>query len=204
MLMADTQPPELSFTQRYQKMPDIEVIAEPVNDYRNRRDSNPERSWFRKHLLPISIGALLTTSVVSFAMHPKKETIDKVEHNAPWIIGGLAGTEAIYLGGAGLMMAGAAKDIGNPFKLKSSLPKIEANIYENPRFRTGLWANTAGAVLTTGVLATGIMTSLPPAESWGALGLVVVDLGGSLAIRSGILTAIHDATKNMELGSTEL
>jgi hypothetical protein len=190
------------------------------------------QSWVRKHLLELSMGALAASAVISFASHSSTKTVEKVIDDAPWVAVGLSTTETLWIGGAATMVVSAAAnsvDLGklkseianirNNFSagnlvsttkqaatvlwdIKSSMPKIRENVSDSNAFKAGLWVNTAGAVGTAGVLAAGITSALP-IESWGALGIVGLDLASTVAIRTGMIKGIQEIQRNRNSGIIE-
>jgi hypothetical protein len=169
-------------------------LVSPVVETKAKIDPNADKNWFRRHLIPLSMGVLLTSSVVSFAVSPgtSNATLDKIKHQLQWLLDSLVASTSLWLGGAALIGKGAGKGIEHPFQLKDSLSQLKSNIYENRHVRAGLWLNIVGALGNAGLASTVVLTSLPRSESLGVLGAVGFDLAGALVIRAGVMSAIRE------------
>jgi hypothetical protein len=155
----------------------------------------PQQGWLRRNMLKASAGAFALSTTVSIAAGSGEEIKEGALESAPWIATGLATSEAMFIGGAAVMLASAGKKIGNPLKIRSRWQEIRDNTYRGPIFRAGLHVNTIGAVGTAGTIAAGAATSLPP-ETWpAAFGLAAVDLAATAALRAPLYQGIREVKK---------
>ncbi|HVV66859.1 MAG TPA: hypothetical protein VHB72_02165 [Candidatus Saccharimonadales bacterium] len=152
------------------------------------------RGWFtRENILKASAAAFVGSVALTLGTNPLSGVEKEVIDAAPWVIGGGAVTEGMWIGGAGLMAGATGKSIGNPFKLHSRWGEITQELASSNTFKAGLAINTLGALGTAGVVAAGAVTSLPP-ETWpGAVGLAAADMAGTAAIRGGIYAGLKGA-----------
>lgn len=152
-------------------------------------DKNP--NWIKRHMLKLSLGAFVVGTLAS----PIGETFDAVKTAAPWAIGAGLGSEAMWIAGAGMMVAATGKRVGNPFRLRSRWEDIKSDTADSKLFNRGLIINTVGALGTASIVAVGSVTALPP-ETWpGALGLAAADSLGTVAIRKGIRSGMKSKQK---------
>lgn len=152
-------------------------------------------NWLKRNFVKLSLGAFVAGTAVSIATNPLGELKEDIGETAPWAIGGLFATEALWIGGAALMASSAGKKVGNPLSMHSRWDEISGSIVESKGFRAGLLVNTAGAIGTAGVVIAGAATALPAEAMPGAFGLAAADIASTIAIRSGVYSSIKRAKK---------
>jgi hypothetical protein len=180
----------------YEVEPHIDMVAEAIAEAAGTQKPESERpNWFRRNLFNLSLGAFVIGGAATFATNP----VDKLEHEvlqaAPWVGGGIATTEGMWIAGAAAMAAGAGKNIGNPLTLKGRWGEVASSTVDSKLFKAGLVINTIGAIGTAGFVGFGA-ASLPP-ETWpGAAGIVGADIASTVAIRAGIYKGMKNARLN--------
>jgi hypothetical protein len=153
--------------------------------------------------LILSLAALAISAIVSVAVNPMGETLNQLKEVAPWVGGGFAATEAMFVGGLAMMGASIgikmrkAKDIG---RIMKSLPEISGKAAKTKTFRSGLTINTVGALGTAGVLIAGTATALPETMWPAAFTFAGLDIAATVAVRLGVLSGIR---KNANNGNTD-
>jgi hypothetical protein len=168
-------------------------LALPLAETKPQVAARAEKSWLKRHWLPLSIGVLLSSSIVSFASTPGSTsgTINKIKHQPRWLLDSFVASTSLYLSGAALVGKGSFK--GMQYLSHGEITaQFKSNLFENHHVRSGLFLNTVGALGNAGLAATVVLTSLPGAESIGACGAIGLDLAGSLLIRSGIISALRE------------
>ena len=181
------------FIENEESKRDVDDLDSSATETKALDSIRTEKSWLKRHWLSLSIGILLSSSVVSFASSPGSTpgTINKIKHQPRWLLDSFVASTSLYLGGAALISKNAFK--GTQYLSRNEiLSKLKSNIYENHHLRSELLLNTIGAIGNAGLAATVVLTSLPPAESIGAFGAIGLDLAGSLMIREGIMSAIRE------------
>lgn len=176
--------------------PQIPVDVQPV-DVNERNDQNIEntQNWLKRNFVKLSLGAFVVGTAVSIATNPLGELKEDIGNTAPWAIGGLVASEALWIGGAALMASSAGKKVGNPLTMHSRWNNISESIVESKGFRTGLLINTVGAIGTAGVVVAGAASALPVEAMPGAIGLAAADIASTIAVRSGVYSSIKSAKK---------
>lgn len=152
------------------------------------------KNWLHKRKTRLILGAAAVSTAVTLMYNPINELKDEVVEAAPWVGGGIVASEAAFCVGAAMMVASIGDKIGNPFKLKSRLPEISQRANDSKLFKSGFWINAVGAVGDFVVLSAGVMKSMP-IETYPILGLTLMDLGATIALRKTILDGIKN---NME------
>lgn len=157
----------------------------------NKTSAIPD-SWVKRNRFKLGLGAVGLSLAATFALNPIGNVVDKVKHEAPYVAGGMLGMEALWIGGAAMMLSGIGKKIPlNPIKIKNQLPEITKAANDSNLFKTGLLVNTVGAIGEFVIPAVAVCTKLP-VESWGVLTPSVIDLGLTVYLRNAIYKGIKE------------
>ncbi|MDQ3123647.1 MAG: hypothetical protein M3Q14_03110 [bacterium] len=154
------------------------------------KSDEKSRSWFSKHKYKLALGAAAASAAFTLVADPFEETREAVGDAAPWVAGGVAASEVLFIAGAGMMVASVGDKVGNPLTMKKRMGDIAQKANESNLFKAGFIVNTTGAVGDFVVLSGGVMRELPP-TSWGVLSLTLLDLSLTVAVRKGIMEGIH-------------
>lgn len=134
---------------------------------------------------------LIVASIGLIVVSPFDSTLSKIKQVGPWVGGGLAVSESLFILGLALLAWSAGVNLGaNPFKWKSHTQELLAKLDRTPLFWVGLAINTVGAVGTGLVLAVGVVAGLPW-QSWGLLTIPVADLAVTVSLRSVIFSGVR-------------
>ena len=179
-------------------------LALPLVETKPQVAARAEKSWLKRHWLPLSIGVLLSSSIVSFASTPgsTSDTINKIKHQPRWLLDSFIASTSLYLSGAAVVGKGDFK--GMRYLGRGEITaQFKSNLSDNHHVRSGLFLNTVGALGNSGLAATVVLTSLPRAESIEACGAIGLDLAGSLMIRAGIMSVVKEHEQK-PIGGTEV
>lgn len=146
-------------------------------------------NFFKKYKTKLVLGAAAVSLASTLVLDPLGDTTEKVMDAAPWVAGGVGVSEAMFIGGAAMMLASVGDKIGNPLSIKKRIPEIAEKANDSKLFKSGFWVNTTGAVGDFVVLSAGIGANMPP-HTWGVLGLTLLDLSVTVAVRKAILNGI--------------
>jgi hypothetical protein len=152
-------------------------------------------NWIKSHKLKLLVGVAATSAAVTLINDPFAETKENVMEAAPWVAAGVVASEALFIAGAGMMLASVGEEIGNPLTMKKRTKDIARKANNSVLFKTGFVTNTVGAVGDFVVLSTGVMKELPP-SAWGVLTLTLADLSLTVAVRKGILNSIREQSED--------
>jgi hypothetical protein len=170
------------------------TLPEPIFEPTEVRSAPEKRGWLARHKTKILLGIAATSLAVTLATDKMSEVQEEVVESAPWVAGGIATSEALFIAGAGMMAVSAGRNIGNPFKIKERFPEIAQKAADSSLFKAGFVINTVGAVGDFAVLSTGIAKELPP-QTWGMLGITLTDLAGTIAVRKVMIDTAHKYQK---------
>lgn len=145
--------------------------------------------FIHRQRVKLAVGATALSVGATLALDPMGETIDRVADVAPWIGGGVAVSETMFVAGAGMMLGAVGKKVGNPFKIKEQIPEIATRANSSKLFKAGFWINTAGAVGDFLAVAPAVVTKMP-VHSWGIIPLTLVDLGVTYGVRRTIWNGV--------------
>lgn len=151
------------------------------------------RGFVSRNTGKLAVAATGVSIGTTVALDPFEETKNAVLEVAPWVIPGIGVSEALFVGGAAMMLGGVGDKIGNPLTVKSRLPEISERASGSRLFKTGFIVNTTGAVGDFAVLAPAVVAKLP-LHSWGILSLALIDLGVTVSVRRAILSGIRKNT----------
>ncbi len=169
--------------------------APPINNYDRELNENTlvsnERSWFARNKLKVALGVAAVSTALTFTISPIEETKDSLIDAAPWVATGVIASEVMFVAGGAMMLSATGQKIGNPLKLKGKLPEIARHANESTLFKSGFAVNALGAVGDFVVLSGAVVSELPP-HSWGILGLTLMDLGVTIAVRKTMIDTIKD------------
>ena len=161
--------------------------------------------WVRKHKLALALGASAASAAMLFTLNPGEGTVDDTVEAAGWATTSLVAGEALWIGGAAMMLASSGSKVGG-FRglshIHEKMPEIAKNANESKLFKTGFWVNTTGAVSQFILPAAIVTTQLPP-ESWGVLTPLAVDFGVTIAVRKAILDLVKENTTIAQVTSTK-
>ena len=156
------------------------------------------RGWAGRHKVALSIGAVVASAGMTFAMNPAEEVVDTAKENAGWIAGGVIGGEVAWNIGAAMMLTSVGKKVPkNPLKWKEAMPEIAQKANESKLFKTGFVVNTTGAVSQFMIPAAVVATKMPP-ESWGIMTPLAADFVVTMTVRKSILNSIKNHAKSGE------
>lgn len=147
------------------------------------------KEFLNKHSTKLLLGAAAVSFALTVVANPFEQTKDEVIDAAPWVGGGLFLSEAMWIGGAAMMLTSVGDKVKNPLKIRKKLPELAKKANSSKLFKSGFYINTAGAVGSATVISAGVVDKLP-FHSWGLLGLAVADLGVTIAVRKAILRGI--------------
>lgn len=150
-----------------------------------------------RHKTKLILGAAAISLTLTISLDPLGETKDKVIDAAPWVGGGILASEALWIGGAAMMLAAVGKTIKNPLKIRKQVPELAQKADSSKLFKAGFYINTTGAVGDFAVLSVGVMNKLP-VHSWGVLGIALADLGITIAVRRAIYKGIKKNAKEQQ------
>ena len=157
-----------------------------------------EESWVKQNMTKLCLGAFAVSTSISVGTGAGGEILEKTKDAAPELITALAASEAMWIGGAAIMLASAGSKIGNPLHIRSRWEEIKTSTYRGKGFKMGLHINTIGAVGTAGAIAGGAVATLPM-ETWpSAFAIAAVDLTATAALRAPLYKGIHDVRKNSD------
>lgn len=169
---------------------DISVIPDDVE-----ASKTPGRvgKWVMRGLIGFALGSAAFT----VATDNVSEAKDAVVEAAPWVAGGVGVSEAMFIGGAAMMVMSAGEKVGNPLKLKGRLPEIVVKAGDSNTFRAGMAINTVGAFGDAAVIAAGTFHAMP-VEAWGIAGLAMADGVGTLAVRKWMIDKYRSAKEDQD------
>jgi hypothetical protein len=174
---------------------DETLIDTQLNDVLSIENTIDQREgfkqWFGRHKTKLAVGAAAVGLAITLTNNPISELKDDVVDAAPWVGAGVAASEVAFTIGAGMMLGAVGEKIGNPLKVKERIPAIAQKANNSKLFKTGFVINTVGAVGDFVVLSGGVVKEMP-VESYPVLGLTLLDLGLTVAVRK----AIHRGVKN--------
>lgn len=169
----------------------LDQSAEPSLGY-FRRVGN----FLNKQKTKICLGATAVSVATTLAFEPFDGTKDQVIEAAPYVVGGMAVSEAAWLTGAAMMLGAVGSKLpANPVKLKSKIPEISEKANNSKLFKAGFAVNVAGALGDFFVLSGAVVQNLP-VHSWGVLGFTLADLGVTLGVRKAMLGGIKNNADN--------
>ena len=103
------------------------IVSNELEDSKhNIEESTPNRfiSFLKRSKTKIAVGAAAVSVATTLALDPLGETTDKLVEAAPWVGGGVLASEALFIGGAAMMLAGVGDKIGNPLTMKHRVGEI--------------------------------------------------------------------------------
>ncbi len=119
-------------------------------------------------------------------LNPIGATLVALEKVAPYVILGMAISEAAWLAGAGIMLVALGKQLShNPLKWRSSFKGMPAAAADSDMFKTGLLINTLGALAEFVIPTVAVTTSLPW-QYWAILSFSTLDLWATIILRRAI------------------
>lgn len=136
----------------------------------------------------ITVASLATTPIVS----PMGETLSALKEVAPYVGSGMVAAEAVWIGGAAMMLASVGKKMWNPMKIREQIGSIPEAASNSKLFKAGLLANTAGAVAEFVIPTVAVTANMPP-QSWGVLAFSTLDLWATVVLRRMIWKGIHQS-----------
>ena len=146
----------------------------------------------KKHRFSLALGALAISTVLSIPAMASHE--DEVIKALPEVGIGLGVTEAMFVGGIGLMAASQkkkvlTKDIFSKKYIKENI--INQPVDANPVFRAGLGINSVGALGSGVIVGVGAVAALPPAMIAPSVALAGLDIAATVAIRYNLYKSIN-------------
>lgn len=163
-----------------------------VSEAQGVAKSGRVRKWIGRSLIGLAIGS----GVLTIGSGKIDEAKEAVIEAAPWVGVGVGVSEAMFIGGAAMMVASAGEKVGNPLKLKGRLPEVVVKAGDSNVFRAGLVINTVGAFGDAAVIAAGTFSTMP-VEAWGVVGLAMVDGVGTVAVRKWMVDKYRDAQEKL-------
>jgi hypothetical protein len=188
--------------------PDMPQVFEVVAENEAATHEVTKNMMIKKWLPRLAIGAAVIGGGVALATSPLEEVKNDVVTAAPWTAGGLAVTEGLWIGGAGLALAGAGRKVGNPLTIHKRADGMLKGVGEatltSPNFRAGIKINTLGAIGSAGVVMAGAVAALPP-ETWpGAIGLASLDMAGTVALRAPLYRGMKKVEEGEKLSKVHV
>ncbi len=175
------------------------VVSESVISTEDQiEQGNIAKKWLTRGAL----GALVVGGAFTLASSSMDDLKSDVVEAAPWVAGGILVSESLWIGGAALSLTAAGKRIkvGRGFKtdFKTQMAEVTDDVLTSKAFKTGLYANTIGAVGTATIIGVAAVTKLPP-ETWpGALGLASLDIAGTVALRAPLYKGVKSRASSQE------
>ena len=152
------------------------------------------RSWAKRHKTGLAIGAIAVGAALPFLTGNGQETIETAKDVAPWVATGMVASEAAWIGGAAMCVAGTRSSIGgalrHPKETRQRFNSIAVQANQSTLFKAGLTINTAAAVAQFAIPAAAIVGNMPP-EALGLLTLPTVDLVATISARVAIVAAMR-------------
>ena len=152
---------------------------------------NTSREGIKRHKGKIALGAAAVSLTATIAYNPLGEVTENLVEATPWVAGGLAASEGMFVGGLAMMGAAVGTSVRNPLKLRNQLSEICQKANDSLLFKSGFWVNTAGAVGSAAIIAGGILIKMPP-ESYGLISFSAADLAVTVAVRKAMLNGIKN------------
>lgn len=149
------------------------------------------KGFVHRNRVKLAVSATVGSVLATVAIDPMSETIENVKEAAPWVVGGVATSEALFVTGAIMMAASVGRKVGNPFKIKERIPEIASKADSSRLFKTGFWVNTIGAVGDFVAVSPAIVSTMP-VHSWGVLGFTLADLGVTYGVRRTIWRGVKE------------
>ena len=146
--------------------------------------------WLSKQKTRLAIAATIASLAATAFTSPFGETRHRLASAAKWVIPSALIADALWLGGAAMMLASIGGKIGNPLTIKKRVPAIASQANTSTLFETGFWVNTTAAVAEFGIITAGVTTELP-LRSWGLAAFGLVDLSVTIAVRRAIRSGIR-------------
>ena len=169
-----------------------DLLSERLSDIPDKPPFRQRISEFwRKRRLSIALGVTAMSAAATVTNNPIGEVADKAVDAAPWVAGGMATSEALFVGGAAAMAYSVKGKIGNPLKLRERIPELARQANGNRIFEAGFWVNSAGAVGTGAVAAAGIIAEMPT-EAYPALSLPALDIWATVVVRKAVRRVIRE------------
>lgn len=177
----------------FEEQPVDPIMLAPEEQAREKRFEG----WWKRSRVKIALGAVAVSTAATLMMSPLEETIDSIEDDVPTAVAagvGMVAMEAVWIGGAAMMVGAAGRRVArNPLRIRSQLKDIAEDASKSKTFKAGFWINTGAAVSQFAIPTALVVSQLPP-ESWGILAPAVVDLGATVVLRHLILDGIKTAT----------
>lgn len=175
-----------------------EEIIYPHGPTVEQEAQTDEESWIKNNMTKLCLGAFAVSTGVSVAQGSGDEIIDNLSENFLELGVALGASEALWVGGAAMILASAGRKIGNPLTLKSRWEDVKLAIYEGEGFKKGLHVNAAGAVGAAGVVVGGAVTTMPT-ETWpAAFAFAAADLVQTVSVRIPIYKDMKENQKKAE------
>jgi hypothetical protein len=149
------------------------------------------KSWIKQRRLRLALGAAAASAAVTLTTNPITELTQDVVEAAPWVGGGIVASEVAFALGGVMMLSSIGSKIGNPMKIKSRIPEIAERADNSLLFKSGFWLNATGAVGDFAVISGGVLKEMP-VSTYPMLGLTLLDLGATVAVRKTIMSGIND------------
>lgn len=162
-------------------------------------------SPIKKHRTKLLIGAIAISGVVGLLANPNGNTEKKVIQNVAWAPAALAASEGLFaLGAVGMAKGAGVRFSHKPWQFKSQWKEIKEKPTFNNVYKTGLAINTAGALGTAAVIATGAGLSLPESAWVPVIGWAAFDAFGTISTRAGLyMSAKHSGNKEPNKAITQ-
>jgi hypothetical protein len=134
----------------------------------------------------------LFSTALTLAVNPFGELKRRLIDVTPWAGAGFIVSETMFIGGIMIMAWAVGLDWGNPLKLRKTLAEIYNKANGSRPFWLGFWINSLGSVGSSAILSIGLILYLPP-ESYGLLGVAVLDLAATVVVRKAIWSGARKA-----------
>ena len=172
------------------------------------------KKWLRRAALGAAGAALAVGATVGFANDESGAQLRETIEAVPSVVAGYAAGEVLWIGGAGIAVAGAAlaakrrgktvtidaKNIKDSF---SSLKEASLDTFARRDVQAGIAINTLGATASVASLLVGTL-SLPP-EAWPAgLSLTAFDAAVTFGARAPLAYGIKKARSNPDVMAAEM
>ena len=175
----------------------IDVVEQESTRWRKTKE------WLKSHKLAVAMGTVAVASTVATVFTGDlKQIAEDVGETAPWMAAGVVASEGAFIAGGAGMLAAAGVRGYNVIRIRNSVSELNDSITagqapdqylkDNKLFRAGFAVNAAGAVGTVGVLAAGVIETMPP-QSWGVISAGALDVLATVSTRAAIWGSLRSA-----------
>lgn len=93
--------------------------------------------FFKRYRGRLALGAFAVSMGATLAFNPLDETLQDIKQEAPAVAAEMLAMEALWLGGAAMMVSAVGGEVKNPLKLKQQIPALAQRANDSKLFKAG-------------------------------------------------------------------